>query len=1660
MWKKALACILIFVICVSVIWYANPISTTIASAKQYRSGFLVTAEKEDKTGVALDSGFVLSSETPLSLDYVKENVSIRDGGLLTITPISGNRFLLKPLDQLQQNKVYYIDIKTMEGDIVTFAFQTKRDFAVLGSLPSDKSSYVPVDTGIELYFSYPDTEKIDRYFEITPKTGGRFESNGYSVVFIPNEPLKAGTIYTVTVKKGLSAADGAVTLTKDYTFSFETSPDPESTADPMPGYLNLTNSWNEFGTTEKPVIPIDLYMNDNSGSADVTLKVYRYKSLDDFVDALREKDRAPIWAPCAYSRSKIDTSGLDKVMEFTQSFDLKDWHPRYMMFPESLPHGYYLIELSCDKLSAQGFMQISDVTAYSVSDKDNTLFWLNDLKTQGAVANAEIYDYATGKSQKTDRSGLAKLPNADYSDDSEDPQLTLFKVTTSDGKASLINAGYYYGNDSIYSYGLYWQYIQTDRTLYKPNDTVEFWGFIKSRIDGSFPNEVTVELSCGGYYFPMRSSSMQFFMPFISNPLETIKLNTESGFFEGSLKLPSLDPGSYTISVKDGDKVITSSWFSVDNYIKPQYELKIESDKNAVFTGEDINLTIKAVFFDGTPVANIPLKYSIYGPYKNYNGEGKTDSQGTLNISFKPDYSNDMQGEYYYYLTASAELPETGDISGSYGFRVFANDIVITSKGEIRDNKGSLEIKANRVELETLNDDDTTNDNYVGAPISGHSLNIKLYHMTWEKIETGNEYDAINKVVRKTYEYREKRTPAGSAAVVTDADGAARYEFDAAKEEGYYLAEITTKDKNGRSMKSQVWIYSNNFRESPYLSDYEYYTLNTDKESYKANETVNAKVLKNNEQPLKNMRTLFVQARNGIQSYVVNSQPEISMRFPVEYIPNYYLEGIVFNGKAYIPTSAYVIYDYNERKINLDIRTDKDSYRPGDNMTIEIMATDNSGNPVAAKVNLSMVDEALLKLSYRNTDPLVKLYSWIDSGIVSFVNYRSSRTRGVENGAKADEALGGETAAQVQAPKASAAPVPAPDRADMSAGATAVRSDFKDTALFETITLDSTGKGLYTFKLPDNITSFSLAAAAVSSDLYAGSDVRSTRVTMPFFINDALSTDYLAGDKPYVGVTAYGSELKENENVTFEVTVKELPDYIQRATARAFERVNIKLPSFNEGTYTLIIAARTESGKADALSRTITVHPSFRTIEAASLKKITAGTKPDAGKSGITTLIFTDAGRGSLIQSLHSLAWEYGNRIDQKLVSNYARALLNEIVDNDSYYLDGNEFDISLYRNEDGGYGILPYAGTDLKLTALITPLIKDKVDQNALKMYFYNEILSDSGVKAPALFALATLGEPVLLDLERATKVQNLSTEDYIFLGLALDAMGDLSGATHIYNEKISPELERKDPYVRVKVKDNNMDTSYSLSALCSVLASRLGSSDAPKLFKYVENNYSKTCYIGVEKVLYLSEMAKKLDNTNASFEYSLGGSGTTSVDLKDGYSEVIKVPSINIGRLKITKVTGDVSVLSLYMAPYNQGAANESGVTLQRKYYNAVTGKQTTTFRPDDIVKVEITYNIDKSAIDNTYEISDYLPAGLKPVENPFNYGIRDLTGCWYRQFDGQKVTFVVGKSNEAYKPLVYYARVASPGEYLAEGTVAQGSLVKSSITAIDSTRIVIEP
>src|SRR5690606_5847166 len=152
--------------------------------------------------------FYLTSQNPVSLDYLKENLCIRGHAAPEISELPDGRFLIKPAEKLEKGRLYVIDIKTPDRSTVSFAFQTAREFAVVGSLPQDRSCSGPVATAVAIYLTYTAVEDIEKDCETSRRVEGGFEGHRYARCFVAKK-LGPGNIYTVTVARGLSAAKGA-----------------------------------------------------------------------------------------------------------------------------------------------------------------------------------------------------------------------------------------------------------------------------------------------------------------------------------------------------------------------------------------------------------------------------------------------------------------------------------------------------------------------------------------------------------------------------------------------------------------------------------------------------------------------------------------------------------------------------------------------------------------------------------------------------------------------------------------------------------------------------------------------------------------------------------------------------------------------------------------------------------------------------------------------------------------------------------------------------------------------------------------------------------------------------------------------------------------------------------------------------------------------------------------------------------------------------------------------------------------------------------------------------------------------------------------------------------------------------------------------------------
>jgi hypothetical protein len=109
---------------------------------------------------------------------------------------------------------------------------------------------------------------------------------------------------------------------------------------------------------------------------------------------------------------------------------------------------------------------------------NKTIIWLNDLKTKQPITGAVVAPVGENTAYYSDSEGLVSFDTVKYRNNGSGNLQNYFKITTEDNKTALLNGYYYtdmYSDDTVVNTENYWNLLQLDRNLYKPDDTVNFW---------------------------------------------------------------------------------------------------------------------------------------------------------------------------------------------------------------------------------------------------------------------------------------------------------------------------------------------------------------------------------------------------------------------------------------------------------------------------------------------------------------------------------------------------------------------------------------------------------------------------------------------------------------------------------------------------------------------------------------------------------------------------------------------------------------------------------------------------------------------------------------------------------------------------------------------------------------------------------------------------------------------------------------------------------------------------------------------------------------------------------------------------------------------------------------------------------------------------------
>jgi hypothetical protein len=953
-----------------------------------QDNFEVQATLSDSIGVESGTEFLVKSKDLLDAGALKNNISLFPKTEFDFEKLDERTFKVIPKTALQGRQVYNLliasafikeDGSKQERDY-SWAFQVKDVFKVMQTLPRNQSTNVPIDTGIEITFSQDNYVDFEGMVSIQPEVKGRFEKHSRTLVFVP-EGLSAGTLYTVTVSKELKLDGSDNRLADDYSFQFET--DDSGAVRGGDDVLEFEKDFSEFSTTREPVFGIYQY---GLGFGQAEVSVYSFNGVDQFIEALKSRSKIPYWATYSRDTYAQDASGLNKVAGYNlpiTSYSTPAYHQNFITLPEVVPQGYYLVEMKVDNMVRQAYFQVSDLSIYtSVTDSD-TLVWVHDLKTKNPIANASVESWEGGEKISTNENGVATFSTDSFFSLKSDEYLSTY-LKVNDGKFTGIVPLDIYSNNNYYGGDAndYWHYFYTDRSLYKPDDTINFWGFVKSRSGADLDKKMKVRLYQGGGYYNY------YYEPIVVSEIE-VERNGSS--ISGQLKLDKVSPGYYYLELMSQDKVVSTHYIDVQTYTKPAYDITATAEKYAIFAGEEIVVKVQSSFFEGTPVADLSLTY------ESDNGSGgiKTDSTGKAEIRIPTKYEDCSKGYDCYYpdynsVRIHPTSSEEGDINSEAQVRVFGPSIGVESSFVSRDGKNAKIItKVNQIDINKVNSgqEDYYGD-YKGDLATGIRLRAEITEISYNKIDEGDYYDFINKIVRKRYSYKSVEKPLGSYEGVTDGKGEHSYDFSIDADKSYRV-KIFAYDSAGRV--ASITDYLSNYNREGYYN-YDYYHLvfkdsNIDEDTaeFSVGDKVNLEFW-NGQQILPNIPKsdfLYFRMQSGILSYDLSSKSTYSFTFDEKYIPNIYLKGVWFDGNNYHITrtsswwnggGALASFKSADHKLNISIDSNKDKYEPGDEVILRAKVTNNDGNPVKTNLNLNLVDEAFYELSQESVDTLNGLY--------------------------------------------------------------------------------------------------------------------------------------------------------------------------------------------------------------------------------------------------------------------------------------------------------------------------------------------------------------------------------------------------------------------------------------------------------------------------------------------------------------------------------------------------------------------------------------------------------------------------------------------------------------------------------------------------------------
>ena len=1336
--------------------------------------------------------------------------------------------------------------------------------------------------------------------------------------------------------------------------------------------------------------------------------------------------------------------------------------------------GVYLVEAVRHDLRAYSILVVTDVVMLTKTGKGRIVNMVVDRTTGEPIPSAKLWMLRRdGRKTEvvTNAEGISELKM----DEARPDDVRIIGRRGADFAVNSLSTYAFQPNVDQ------WEgYVYTDRPVYRPGHTVHFNAIVRLR-------------GVSGYEVPAGKSVT---VEITDTDQKTVYSKSmtigPSGSVHGELVLgPTATLGYYNIEAKGGEALMNGN-FEVQEYKKPEYEVRVVPAKLRVLEGESVQTTIDSRYYFGEPVAGAKVEYSIYRSRYWFplwfdpedenmsfqiqddngdngdqigKGEGQLDADGKLNINIDTKLS-EHKFDYLYTLEAKVTDQANREITGK-------SSILATYGSFVLDVEPERYMYAPGGQAKVI----VQARNYDNQPVPARA-HVELAPADWRDIK---RYPAI-----------------ASADVDTGPGGSGAAVLDLPQQGGYYRLYVSARTPEGRVVESQssLSVSGGSRWETGFESrQNQEVRIIPDKKTYQAGDTAKVLIItgKSNTpvyvtvegRDLRQLKLIRSTDSTATFEVPVTAADEPGIRVAAGFVR----KGKFYNGAKILKVPPV------SHQLNVKLSTDKPQYLPGQTAEYSLDVSGSDGKPAPnAEFSLGVVDEAIYGI---RKDTMEDLLSFFFGSTANSV-FTDDSLEYYFTGEAGHRRM---RLSELRSFKTSLAQLK-PDRLVQPK----IRKAFPDTAFWATnVVTDSAGHARAKVEFPDSLTTWRATARGATPDTKVGNTTLKTIVRKNLILRLAVPRFFVQGDEVVISALVH-NYLTNAKTARVSLDVTGL-DVLDGATK------DVNIPSRGEVKLDWRVRAKQVRG-ATVLGKALTDEESDALqldlpVNVPGVKQSQSrGGSLSGGNSAEYDLTFPDkispgsrsisirlspSVAGSLFGALEYLtSFPYGcveqtmssflpDIIVRKAVTDLGlkttldQAALQEKIKSglDRLYQ---------FQHEDGGWGWWQTDDTHPFMTAYVVAGLSQArdsgVEVNAeaiqkgvawVQKDFAKDPKLAADLRAYMQYSMAVAGQADAAGLGQVYDQRSkLSPYGLALLGLALEQVKDARAgeiAATLERDVKQDQQQAWWPATRDEMLDFSADVTPEATAYVVKFLShqRAGSPLLPKaaiwLMEHRNEGYWWSSTKQTAMVIYgLTDFLKSTNELNPNLNVTVMVNGAAAVTRKLDSATDLAAPEVLLDETKLQPGVNHIRITTsgqgrLYYSTRADYYSSDDklqktgtvSLNLLRDYFRLVPGKDgvkivydtvplTGPVASGDIIAVRLTAT---GSAWNYVMIEDPIPAGTEFIERDSDYELRNKPPWWAYDFSRRELhddrmtifqTFLYQGQHEYF----YLLKVVNPGNF----------------------------